>query len=362
MSGTQSWQQRALDEMKDMFLLLSANAKITYASPSCKAITGYTASQLEGKPLPYFTHKDDRATFSHELEQSIATGSPLRLHFRFNRMSDSFCILEAIGHPHISNGDEVDGDGISDDKGKSRCCDGVFLICRPYPTRSSQLIDSFLEHKIENIRLKQQIAKLKVAEGEEVYANPHSYTSSTSSRTLYNPNPLRRSAAPNTTSSSSSPSNPTFLPGTNSILPETTISAEEHESPETIANLDDSDYPSLPPRSIPTEDFSHITGIEIMTGLHYGEGERSQGISTGTRRGHLVQCDNPDIVTIDQQARNIEEGDRRKRLKGKYQCADCGTSDSPEWRKGPKGPKTLCNACGCELILSLRADLYVETG
>lgn len=23
-----------------------------------------------------------------------------------------------------------------------------------------------------------------------------------------------------------------------------------------------------------------------------------------------------------------------------------GTLDSPEWRKGPSGPKTLCNACG----------------
>lgn len=27
-------------------------------------------------------------------------------------------------------------------------------------------------------------------------------------------------------------------------------------------------------------------------------------------------------------------------------CTDCGTVDSPEWRKGPQGPKTLCNACG----------------
>lgn len=27
-------------------------------------------------------------------------------------------------------------------------------------------------------------------------------------------------------------------------------------------------------------------------------------------------------------------------------CTDCGTSNSPEWRKGPMGAKTLCNACG----------------
>ncbi len=27
-------------------------------------------------------------------------------------------------------------------------------------------------------------------------------------------------------------------------------------------------------------------------------------------------------------------------------CSFCGTQTSPEWRKGPNGPKTLCNACG----------------
>ncbi|KAM0945884.1 putative transcription factor C2C2-GATA family [Dioscorea sansibarensis] len=27
-------------------------------------------------------------------------------------------------------------------------------------------------------------------------------------------------------------------------------------------------------------------------------------------------------------------------------CADCRTSMTPLWRKGPYGPKSLCNACG----------------
>ncbi|KZT53481.1 hypothetical protein CALCODRAFT_511401 [Calocera cornea HHB12733] len=29
-----------------------------------------------------------------------------------------------------------------------------------------------------------------------------------------------------------------------------------------------------------------------------------------------------------------------------YVCVMCGRTDSPEWRKGPLGAKTLCNACG----------------
>ncbi|KAI8830240.1 GATA zinc finger-domain-containing protein [Chytridium lagenaria] len=27
-------------------------------------------------------------------------------------------------------------------------------------------------------------------------------------------------------------------------------------------------------------------------------------------------------------------------------CEHCHTTESPEWRRGPTGPKTLCNACG----------------
>ncbi|KAI9283130.1 hypothetical protein BY458DRAFT_495518 [Sporodiniella umbellata] len=27
-------------------------------------------------------------------------------------------------------------------------------------------------------------------------------------------------------------------------------------------------------------------------------------------------------------------------------CQSCQSSETPEWRKGPLGPRTLCNACG----------------
>lgn len=34
-------------------------------------------------------------------------------------------------------------------------------------------------------------------------------------------------------------------------------------------------------------------------------------------------------------------------------CSSCGKTDSPEWRRGPSGQKTLCNACGLRYARSL---------
>lgn len=35
-------------------------------------------------------------------------------------------------------------------------------------------------------------------------------------------------------------------------------------------------------------------------------------------------------------------------------CKECGNTETPEWRKGPDGPRTLCNACGLRFGKLLR--------
>ena len=43
-------------------------------------------------------------------------------------------------------------------------------------------------------------------------------------------------------------------------------------------------------------------------------------------------------------------------------CFSCGIGSTPEWRKGPFGPKTLCNACGLQFAKDLKesADITDE--
>lgn len=41
----------------------------------------------------------------------------------------------------------------------------------------------------------------------------------------------------------------------------------------------------------------------------------------------------------------------------RLRCVVCGVTDTPLWRSGPKGPKTLCNACG---VRWKKGKLYVD--
>jgi PAS domain S-box-containing protein len=299
------WPQRVIGEIQDLLLLLTPDGKVLYVSPSCETITGYTPSELENEYLLRYVHNDDKSIFSSEMEECVATGRPLQCHFRFAKPDKSCRLLEAYGHPHVVS------------EKLRQTCNGIFLVCRPYPTKSCQLLDSFLEHKIENIRLHQRIAQLKEEEEEDL--NGIQQISAQASGAVRRPPPP---------------------------VAQDTYSGEENESSDSLT-LDESDARAQAVEELATEDMSHIEGIEVMTGLFYGEGERSQGLSTGLRQGRLIQC-GMETITPDQQARTIQDSDRRKRLKGEYMCTDCGTSDSPEWRKGPDGPKTLCNACGCK--------------
>lgn len=37
---------------------------------------------------------------------------------------------------------------------------------------------------------------------------------------------------------------------------------------------------------------------------------------------------------------------RKRRDEADQSCLSCSATETPEWRKGPTGPRTLCNACG----------------
>lgn len=52
------------------------------------------------------------------------------------------------------------------------------------------------------------------------------------------------------------------------------------------------------------------------------------------------------VVDDDQDPLSALEGRKTKKLFTDRVCADCCTQFTSQWRSGPLGPSTLCNACG----------------
>ncbi|CAI4218559.1 unnamed protein product [Parascedosporium putredinis] len=109
-----------------------------------------------------FVHPDDVGLVLAEMNESIATGESMRIFYRFKRKDGTYVIFEAVGHAHIAAPRFA-----PNPLNRSPFCQAVFVMSRPYPTKSSGLLDSFLEHKMENDRLRRRIAELRAEEDAE---------------------------------------------------------------------------------------------------------------------------------------------------------------------------------------------------
>ncbi|KAI9660135.1 MAG: blue light receptor [Bathelium mastoideum] len=355
-----NWSQRVLEELKDFLHILTPDGRILYVSPSCKFLTGHDPSQIQGKFIGEFIHPDDSGIFVREFNESIASGNPLRFFYRFRKADDSYAIFESHGHPHLSS--EAIQFGPSPNS--AGFCRGFFLMARPYPTKNAALLDSFLEHKIENERLTKRIAELKREEAEETEAQERQWKQRTEGQqSSMTPSESPADVALRSGNGENGQGNVTMGDGTNH--PSTTPSASAYggmpppakpgsaSNALTRQNLDEALAASKPDsindKMARYEGATHIETIEMLTGLRYRDGERSQGISTGDTSPALIKGDAGIVILADRdKGSGSGAGEKKKKIKvtDEYVCTDCGTLDSPEWRKGPAGPKTLCNACG----------------
>jgi hypothetical protein len=60
----------------------------------------------------------------------------------------------------------------------------------------------------------------------------------------------------------------------------------------------------------------------------------------------------PLYVNLTEQMILAQSSKRKRPTEGDLYCHNCKTKDTPEWRRGPMGAKTLCNACGIRWRLS----------
>ena len=328
-----NWSQRVLEELRDFLHILTPDGRILYVSPSCKALTGWDPAQLIGRFIGEFIHPDDNGIFVKEFNESIASGNTMRFFYRFRKTDETWVIFESHGHPHLSS------DQNAYTPPTSINCRGFFIMSRPYPTKNAALLDSFLEHKIENERLTKRIAELKREEREETEAQDRHWEAKKDGHSSFTPS---ETLAHTESDSHASAAYSAMPPPAKPLVSNTQLTRQNLDEALAASKPD-----SINDKMARYEGANHLETIEMLTGLRYRDGERSQGISTGDASPLLIRGDAGIQISVDRDGRS---SDKKKKLKmaDEYVCTDCGTLDSPEWRKGPNGPKTLCNACGCE--------------
>ncbi|RCH87629.1 blue light receptor [Rhizopus stolonifer] len=274
-----NWSQNVLEALRDVVHVLSSDLKILYCSPASREFLGYQPGELMGRTFTEFLHVDDVDLFSREFQTSQANGSILRATYRFLRKDGKYTSLETRGHFFKS---------------------GFFGSARSVPAEMTRTMDSFLDYKMENEMLKRQLLLAKKAKKHAQEPSPQTSESTLSLEDEYD--------------------------------------GFEEDFEQLFAAVSN---PNVYTQGV-LNSFGAAESVNLFTGLNFDLGERSRGISMGLE-GELFNT----LVPTEVGDESLNETDKlkvgKKRRGDDEQsriCTDCGRTDAPEWRKGPRGPKT----------------------
>jgi len=175
--------------------VISTDGTFIFASESIDTLCGYNPEELRGQNFFSFLHPSDVEPFKREFFACLAspsntpgTTTPERLtaHYRFRTKDDRHVLFEITGHffsgstpspaSSSSNLNNTSSSSSSSSSaspptvGQPKC---FFGLARPYPSRSIAMLDSFLELKMENERLRQELLILyEEIEGDGTLTSP----------------------------------------------------------------------------------------------------------------------------------------------------------------------------------------------
>ncbi|RCH97263.1 blue light receptor [Rhizopus stolonifer] len=296
-----NWSQNILEELRDVIHVLSSDLNILYCSPASREFLGYQPNELMGRSFTEFVHVDDVDVFAREFRTSQNNGSVMRVTYRFLRKDGKHTTLETRGHFFKQ---------------------GFFGSARSVPAETTRMMDTFLDYKMENEMLKRKVAIAKAKANQTKNKKQHI-------------------PSPQSSTVSSVPSDD-FL----QQQQENDDDDFEDEFEDLFSSTSNAYGSNVYTQGV-LNSYDLSESVSLLTGLHFDLGERSRGISMGVE-GELFNAfpsaigdpasSMDDKFKTGKKRRNDDDIERI--------CTDCGRTDAPEWRKGPKGPKTLCNACG----------------
>jgi len=273
-----------------ILLVLSPDCKILFCGAAVTELLGWRDEDLVDGDLIELINEEDRFAFRNCFEESLRARDELLCYVRLKCKSQFSGTINFNQSPKEVLLEFKGHPHFIADEEECRC---FFAAATPYPSRNTAMLNTFLDLKMENERLQQRLADLRSR------AQAASSMASTSSIPVTYGN---------------STAQPSYVPSQAGGLMQPYYGASD---------------------SINIGGFNNVA-LDVVGNTFDGTGISSHGSTYAW---------NP--VTEE----NLSEDGVRKKLKKthtaeQYVCVTCGRTDSPEWRKGPQGPKTLCNACG----------------
>ncbi|KAI4844210.1 hypothetical protein E4T44_06320 [Aureobasidium sp. EXF-8845] len=282
MDRSAGFHHKVVDGIEDLLLVLAEDGRISYASPKSFSLIQVKSEAMVGQYISTYMNVDDIPVFLVDFKEHMASGTSWRSHHRLRRVDDTFKPFESTFKPYTG----VVADSATGVRTSTRMC---FMMARPYQMASTSLMDSYLEHYTTNIRLEKKLARLKAE--AEVY---HRSTQSTPRASVENADTTTQRV--------------TFRMG-----PPASIAVMSRKRSYSASTT------STKPQ---VDSVMGDMGIEITTSR----------LETVTQTGAWTA--------------KPRKQQKKQEPTEEFLCTECGTVDSPEWRRGPHGVKTLCNACG----------------
>ncbi|KAL1732512.1 blue light receptor [Schizophyllum commune] len=306
------WADLLVTELADAIILVLGvpNPKILYCGAAVEELLGWRDTDVIDLDLTELMNQDDQHVFQTAFHDSVNTEQELLSYVRLkcNNTKDASHTTTAAYHHQQMHGQipqqpaqevlfEIKGyPHYHPDRSKCWC---FFATARPYPSRNTAMLNTFFDLKIENERLQQRLVELRSQQPAPGASNGAPSAS-----------PITATAANSFTSSSS--------------YPATTSSYAASSSA----------YPHGP--AAQSSFYGDVTSP--VTRTNYDPNSMYGGTSFGAP-AHASAPEEDDDGSSKKKRKKSHAGEQ-------YVCITCGRTDSPEWRKGPLGPKTLCNACG----------------
>ncbi|KAJ3153391.1 blue light receptor [Geranomyces michiganensis] len=272
-TASEDGYKRLLNELDDFLHVVSTAGNICFCSPSVERCLGYSPDELTGHHVGEIVHRKDRQSLIQSIAQCVVDRQEYLIHLRYQKKAGDFVLLEVKGKALFD-----------EDRGEVK---SIVLSGREYRSKASLSIDSLLEYRIENIRLRRQLEAELRTKGIDPTTHP-------------------------------------LL----QVQPPLIAEAIDFNDPESF------ETPSL---------------AEAVAGAGESSSSASLSRSDDGARRHSGEGSSTKPARRKRKAPQTEE----------LFCRQCGTTSSPEWRKGPAGPKTptdvlaaglsdirLCNACG----------------